>query len=280
MALQSRKHADWRPGASVPFSAVALLGARIRDDEHYGLTMTLRNFATPECTYVLPWRAAPLSFPMNGFDAALHSIIDETRAITPKAINSAVRHLNLSGAAGQAAVIREQRRVRVEEALVARIRAILSPEFPKHGCMDELTALLSPVGLSCDKYPVDMQGPLRKMRREITALRDFASETAGSSEIATLYCEIADCTVGTVVGADALLRDIDTLVENPACLFREWGISISRIRSIVDELIWLFDGWDVVIDFAAGNLFSLMDDTLAVRRLLALMPRPRVRVVH
>ena len=217
---------------------------------------------------------------MNSFDAALHSIVGETRAITPKAINSAVRHLNLSGAAGQAAVHREQRSVRVEEAQVARIRAILSPEFQEHGCMDELIALLLPVGLSCDKDPVNMQGPLRKIRGEITALHDFANEALNSSEISTHYCRIANCARGTVLCADALLSGIDKLVENPARLFREWDISIAQIRSIVDELIWLFDGWDVVINFAADNLFSLMGDTLTIRRLVALMPLPLLRVVH
>lgn len=71
-------------GASVPFHSGALLVARVREDQYQGLVMIVRNFANLDSTYILPWCSAPLSFPMDRFDSALHSVVAEMSATTPE----------------------------------------------------------------------------------------------------------------------------------------------------------------------------------------------------
>lgn len=129
MVTQGAGMAEVRLGASVPFEAESLLGARVRADQSHGLLMVLRNFSNLDSTYILPWRDAPLSFAMNRFDQSLHSVVEEIAATTPYAVSRAVRRVKLSGVAGLPMAKLEQEKMETERlreacissALVARL---------------------------------------------------------------------------------------------------------------------------------------------------------------
>jgi len=117
--------------ASVPFHSSDLLGARVTEDQHHGLVMIVRNFASLDSTYILPWGSAPLSFPMDRYGSALHSAVEEISATKPEGITAAVRRVNLSGAAGQEAADREQRHLELEQFRISRTVAAPATQFLK-----------------------------------------------------------------------------------------------------------------------------------------------------
>lgn len=271
--------------ASVPFHSKALLGARVRKDDYYGLVMILRNFALLDVTHVFPWHVAPLSFAMNGFDSALHAVVAETRATDPKAITAAVRHVNLSGAAGPEAARRERLRIDDEEARTLRLREIFSASLCGHeGHVDELTGLLLPVGLNTSEAEPEMRGPLRKIHVELASFHEFTNMISGSEQILSVYLEIACHVRRTTLHASVLLNHIDKVFDQLKTFTHNWSWNIMKLTALVEELRWLLDGWDIMLDFAAANLFSLISDIAIVRKLAALTPpspsSTSVRTMH
>ncbi|WP_048862255.1 hypothetical protein, partial [Acidisphaera rubrifaciens] len=84
-------------GACVPFETPALFAARVRGDDRHGLSLLLRNFSAGGAIYVLPWEAAPQTIPMTARDRALHHEVAASRALTPRAVRSAVRSVAAAG---------------------------------------------------------------------------------------------------------------------------------------------------------------------------------------
>lgn len=290
-------------GASVPFHSDDLLGARVTEDQYHGLVMIVRNFASLDSTYILPWRSAPLSFPMDRFDSALHSEVAEVSATTPEEITAAVRRVNLSGAAGQEAADREQRHLELEQSRASRTIAALATQFlktekigvsPVAGIsvesgtltdrlglsstelmkrMGDLATLLSPVGLHDSRFGLGTAGPLRKLQTELRAFYAFANGFSTSDEVLSdYYARAAAATKCAIVGATRLLNGIDILISNLTVLLVEWQPRREQIKSAINELTWLLDGWGTAFDFAGGNLFALMNDSVIVRKLTALIP--------
>jgi len=311
MLLSTHGLTRWQRGASVPFRSGALLGARVREDQYQGLVMIVKNFANLDSTYILPWCSAPLSFPMDRFDSALHSAVAEMSTTTPEGINAAVRRVNLSGAAGQEAADREQCSLALEESRVLHTIAALVAQFlitkrigiqPLAGTqavngtfnatkievsgdrcglssaeltkrLGDLARLIFPVGLHDNKFGPGTVGPLRKLQLELKAFYTFADRFLTSDELLShYYARAAAATKHTILRATRLLNDIDILISNLPVLLAEWQRRREQIESAVNELTWLFDGWGTVFDFAGANLFALMDDSAIVRKLTALVP--------
>lgn len=232
--------------------------------------------------------------------------------------------MNLSGAAGQEAADREQCSSALQQSSVSRTIAALAAQFlinkridvqplagtkaangtfsatntgaagGHHGFssteltkrLGDLATLIFPVGMHDSKFGPGTVGPLRKLQLELKAFYTFADGFSTSDEILSdYYARAAAATKHTIVRATRLLNDIDILISNLPVLLAEWKLRREQIKSAVSELIWLFDGWGTVFDFAGANLSALMDDTAIVRKLTALVPcasatGPALRTIH
>lgn len=121
-------------GATVPFEAQALLGARVRQDARKRLEVLLANFAGNSATVVLPWAALPETIPLAVPDRALHAEIAAREAVTPGAIRAAAATVALSGAAGAAALEAARGQAGRERARAADLHASLLPRVIAAGC--------------------------------------------------------------------------------------------------------------------------------------------------
>lgn len=305
---------ETRLGASVPFEAEPLLGARVRADQSHGLLMVLRNFSDLDSTYILPWRDAPLSFAMNRFDQSLHSAVEEAAATTPYAVSRAMRRVRLSGAAGPQAAKLEQDRMNAEQLHKARICTALAVQLVSefeidldqlrgaasgsptlramkarlHACSDrigipatelirrteDLASIIQPVGLSQSHGSADTTGYVRRTTNELESCHAFFANcsTVAEPAIATCYESTAGVISATLAMASELLGAVDKHLTPLLTILAQWDRGRPQIQSLIDDLVWLLDGWDVALDFAARNLVDVLDRHAVVHKLVALVP--------
>jgi hypothetical protein len=219
---------------------------------------------------------------MDAFDAALHATIAETVAITPKAISDAIRSVNLSGAAGGEAACRERHRIEAAQKRLSCTEDYLSSRFKSRGSVAKLALLLSSTGLDRCHRGSNLRGPLRDMQLELLALYNFAMQPDHSAKTLSYCQKITTVTREVLSESKVLLYGID-MFTNKILVGQETPES-AKLEELISELTWLLDGWDVVLQFSAENVFSLLDDVSTVSRLAALMPihasRPSLQVVN
>jgi len=141
-------------GACVPFETPALQAARVRADDREGMCLLLRNFASNNATYVLPWDAVPSTIPMTTRDRALHHEVAAVKALTPRAMRSAMRTVAAAGFAGeeaQAAVVQsitEDRKRAAELQATVLVRALDACGFSReYDSVRKLELVTTPAAL-------------------------------------------------------------------------------------------------------------------------------------
>lgn len=178
LILSERESDHAGRGACVPFETPALFAARVRGDDRHGMSLLLRNFAAGGAVYVLPWDAAPQTIPMTARDRALHHAVAASRALTPRAVRSAVRSVAVAGLAGPDAA-RAARAAQQEESLrAAELQAALIVRvLHAHGLMPDVPG---------DRLPrLDLSATPAALRAAAGALRMAPERLFATTETAS-----------------------------------------------------------------------------------------------
>ncbi len=303
--------------AAVPFESGPLRMARVAEDERHGLVAVLRDFAGSCARYTVPWADLPDTVPMSERDAALHKVVEETKAVTPAAMREAVTQVALAGLFGPeakaqatAAARSEGQRERELHAVLifhllhasqTDVRALVETPAGRHaktavseaasalgirrgdifGRTGELAKRLLPVGFASGSGPL-AAGWLRVLHREVAELNQRLNTRLADAD-AELEPDLRaamEVSAATVRASAQLLGLIDGAVLGIGATVRQWETAQPTLVHMVDKLSDILDEWGGLIPEAQDALRA-PDGELAprLRRLRALLPTPPV-VAH
>ena len=139
---------------------------------------------------------------------------------------------------------------------------------------EDLASLIQPAGLSQRDGPIHTAGYIRTMTNEIVGCQAFFGDCSTIAEPAVAgYYEKAFCVVSaTAEMASDLLGTVDEHLAPLLTVLAEWERWRPQIQALIDNLVWLLDGWDVALDFAARNLVDVLDQETMMNKLVALFP--------
>ena len=144
---------------------------------------------------------------------------------------------------------------------------------------EDLASLIQPVGLSQRDGPADTAGYVRSITNEVVSCRAFFDDclTVAEPAVAGYYERAVGVASATVAMASELLGAVDDHLTPLLTVLAEWDRSRRQIQSLIDDLVWLLDGWDVALDFAARNLVDVLDRHATVHKLVTLFPSAPAR---
>jgi hypothetical protein len=306
-------------GAVVPFTTPVLAFSRLRQEEEHGLELLVSGLAGGRDTYIIPWRSLPSVFVMTVHDRMLREEIEDLPESTPGEIRRATLKVEGTGLAGQANA-RAARQAESDEdserlltnfflvseavkqlsggklqlgpadltndAGRARTKLILS----RISALFDLTAddfyarletwatAVSPIGAPGLNYTC-------RLRQLIADLNNYAAEldawserdSTDAADSARICARIAE---ETTSAARSITAGVDRYAGDMRGTLSEWGISLGRIRALMDRLAWLLDGWRPVVtmwqDVDHGDREAAQDAVGEMLRLMPIMPRREV----
>lgn len=271
-------------GASVPFTAPSLAGARVRPAAAAGLELVLPNPAGGRGAYILPWPALRQACRPTVHDIQLMEQVAALRDVTPAAIRRVARLVASQGFAGRDAS------AAAKAALIADADTQI---FTNFHLLLRLVQQEEPSGTS--PIPPEEESPAeleRRARRTIAAIaprlrQDAASIATDLEALALLFDPIglgtrvtrarlphaiarltllrreveglaakADDHTGALAGLVARTAALSlacaekTLLESRAAtdamvvLLRDWRADCHDVSRRLTRTEWLLDGWD------------------------------------
>lgn len=139
---------------------------------------------------------------------------------------------------------------------------------------EDLASLIQPAGLSQRHGSIGAAGYIRRITNEVVGCQMFFGDCLAVTEptVAEYYESAVGVVSATVAMASELLRTVDEQLTPLLTVLAEWERRRPQIKSLIDDLVWLLDGWDVALDFAARNLVDVLDQETVVQRLVTLFP--------
>jgi hypothetical protein len=306
-------------GAVVPFTTPVLAFSRLRQQEEHGLELLVSGLAGGRDTYIIPWRSLPSVFVMTVHDRMLREEIEELPESTPGEIRRATLKVESTGLAGQAGA-RAARQAESDEdserlltnfflvseavkqlsggklqlgpadltndtgrartkLILSRISALFdltADDF--YARLETWASAVSPIGAPGLNYTC-------RLRQLIADLNNYAAELDAWSErdfteaadSARICARIAE---ETTSAARSITAGVDRYAGDMRGTLSEWGISLGRIRALMDRLAWLLDGWRPVVtmwqDVDHGDREAAQDAVGEMLRLMPIMPRREV----
>ena len=112
------------------------------------------------------------------------------------------------------------------------------------------------------------------MTNEIVGCQTFFGDCSTIAEpaVAGYYEKAIGVVSATAEMASDLLRTVDEHLAPLLTVLAEWERWRPQIQALIDNLVWLLDGWDVALDFAARNLVDVLDQETIMNKLVALFP--------
>lgn len=137
--------------------------------------------------------------------------------------------------------------------------------------IEVVATIVSPIGLPSST----VMGRLRRLMKDMLAGGEAARKwTQGSTSDATESAIIVSDSIAHICehGA-ALISKIDTLLVDIVSLIGDWDTHCDDLVGTIQELAWLFDGWDATIKLFSQIETCLQDDGKATfTKILSMMP--------
>lgn len=302
-------------GVVAPFTTPTLAFSRARSDGREGLEILIPGLSGSSGVYVIAWAAAREMFRMTVHDRALHEAIDEAKATTPRAMRRCTNETALSGLAGpdaiecaKAALLQDDNerlltnfylintvidrlaatpvKLTVGELSSAqgqrRVRQILDdiahrigvPSERIYRSLEVWSDLVAPVGLSV----MPQECRLRRMMKRLEGFRMNAAEwgrrsSADPDGLSFLAADVAKLTLD--IGYP-ITAEIDAFSGDLSATLTGWDAAERAIRSRVDRLSWLLDGWEHVLTIWDGvveaPIWEQVEAMEEIARTLPLVP--------
>ena len=295
-------------GASVPFTAPQLGGARVRRARDGKLECAMPS-PGGRGVYVLPWHGVGSLCRPTAHDTRLIESISCMTVVTPHTIRTLCRAMTAEGFAGRAAMnaakaateaaantrLRahywlllkliedcEKRDGQVPPAkdspanVQARARQLMPHLTARIGCsanaiadaLDNLADQFGPLGVTPDMR----DAYLPRLNVELGAMRDaLRASPAGTDASQVDVTLIADVIDLLLTSAAAAARDALALTGRMGTLLQRWLADPKPLERVISQPEWLLDGWDRV-----HALWRLREDDkargLPIREIAALLP--------
>lgn len=161
-------------------------------------------------------------------------------------------------------------------AMLARLEPILGAGVETiFTWIDELSAIVAPVGFATGDYESRMAGILLSLRRLREELNIFAcSDGTEAGRVASFVAEVVEMTLGI---AERTLADCHAELEDLISLLRDWAHRRDRLLEIFGRPDWLLDGWQTIAAlWAAADAMGperKRPAALEIQRMVPVMPR-------
>lgn len=301
-------------GTVVPFTTPVLSQARVRRDSRDRLEILLPGFSASQGVYVVSWSGLPQLISMTVHDRMLHKEVEASKATNPLNIREAALRVARTGIGGQnlAAAARkalqeardeahlanlmllvkvvqfvrktdqvtvrdmigEKGQLAARDALVELARQVDKPAQEVFRNAAELSALLSPIGVEGSPKKGRIGKIFDDMQPFHQSVEDWASEQL--SDRARYAKFTADTISLTLDISSDLMTDINKWAKAPHRILADWENQGSQMKTLIEKLIWLCDGWDYVMTVwndAEGKTVSEVNDALEeIVRIIPMVP--------
>lgn len=298
-------------GTAIPFTTPALSGARVRKGYRQGLEVLVPSISEARGTYVIPWTALNEVITLTVHDRMLQTEVLNDSALSPDRVRFAGLKVAMTGIAGAAAATAAEQALAAEEEqktathfhLILKIISLsgLGPseilkqlesrerkQFVKKSLADvaklvggtsvtldeqieELSTIAAPLGVPHTAQAARLRRLLGRLAvfRE-SCLRWADQDVPDHVPVAQLCAEVADHTsrIGTQT-----IDDYDVRMADVEQLLRFWPQKSAEIRSLVERMSWLLDGWEFVVSWwDTAQRQSLADQIAALHGIFRILP--------
>jgi len=299
-------------GVVAPFTTPTLACSRVRADRDESLEILIPGMSGSSGIYVIAWPSVSEVFRLSVHDRVLHESIAEAKATTPRAMRRCANQTAMTGLAGPDSVECSKAALEQEEnerlltnfylinSVVDRLSAsqakltvaeLSSPEGKRkvrqilddiarkigasseqiYGSLERWSDMIAPLGLPVMPH----ECRLRRLLKRLEAFRMNVDEwgrrsNADPDGMSFLAADVVKLTLD--IGYPAI-EEVDAYAADLAGTLSAWRTAEGEIRSRVDRLSWLLDGWEHVLTIWDSVLESpIWEQVSALEEILRLLP--------
>lgn len=303
-------------GVVAPFTTPILAFSRVRADNRDKLEILIPGMSGSSGVYVIAWPSVREVFRMSVHDRDLHESIESANATTPRAMRRCANQAAMTGLAGPDATESAKAALEQDEneriltnfylisSVIDRLSktsakltvAELSSSQGKRKVRQALEEIAQDIGGSSERMYRDLEiwsdliAPLglpimpqecrlRRLLKRLEAFRMNAGEwgrrsNADPDGLSFLAADVAKLTLD--IGYP-IIAEVDAYVGDVASTLKDWRLSEVEIRTRLDRLSWLLDGWEHVLTIWDGvveaPIWEQVEAMEEIVRMLPLVPK-------
>ena len=136
-----------------------------------------------------------------------------------------------------------------------------------------------PLGPAGDDHPGHLRRTIRELGRFVGEVRAWAAEEPPESAMMAQECVMVCSDV--LDNARRCESEVDNAAADMSSTFKAWDATVTRLRSQIDRLAWVLDGWDRVVTTWDGKrdrpAFERREAMETIFRFLPVLPEEALR---